>query len=817
MSTIFNTTITIEHVVGDGYGDGQGATYAQQPVVAVLLRAEGAPRAFILSEDPNFVGGIWKVWIPFESNLASTTYILSPAVSALGTQKRLYCAFSSNALDVGKQFSSSNVGGTYNDSFDPTTYCTDSVILDTTAPNSTGPVVAGVPSAVLINEGQTVIANNVVTIDSYVLGATEMRIAEVSSGFTFPPTALWFPYTPAVGGFVLSSGYGLKRVIAQYRDPAENVTAVYETTTHYSAAEPSYSILLNTGLANTYSRNIQVKITVLNFPTFADLHGVWVSEFANFAIRQEYGYPDLPTAVGTSYSYPFQLSNGSGLKTVYIRLYNSVGTYSTSTATIHLDQVTPAINASLVPDGKIVIVNPSTSSRPTNNPQVTVTFAGVQTARSVIISSNPDFSGASWAPLIYIQGSSAMPTYPHVIDASSQGIKYVYARFSDADEVGRIIDAVGNITQAYVGEILFDTEAPLVPLVLQPDGHTTYPNGIVINGGVATTVLQPTIVGGVTKFFLNLTLNASGATEMHLATHLVAGQIPLESPWISYVASMYYEVPRQVGLVSVFVQYRDEAGNLTGIQSDNIEVVDGLPIVPGPSGPYAFLINGGAAKTNLNIVTLTLNAAADPTLEVLISESDTFYGAAWQSYATTKSYTFKSPINESKTLFVKYRIKLAGIYYRESPAYNSSIVFDNTAPSLTNPIVLINGGITFTRNRLVSLVFNVDTTAIAMQIFNEIDYDPVTVGAAGWTPYANPKTWQLSLGNGQKNIYVRFKDDIGNITVFSSAGIVFNSDLPQAPVIASPASGSVLNQRMITLTGTAEPGALITVTVKPKG
>ncbi len=733
-------------------------------------------------------------------SLATVSYTLAPDTSPLGSERRLFATFTSDVTLIG-----TTVTGALAEA-------TDSIILKTSAPIPDGPTVDGYQTALVINNGENITNNRMVTIHSYVQNAVEMKLTEGDLAL-----APWIPFIDTLPYFMLSAGFGPKLVKAMYRDIAGNETLAYTASINYSETLPAYTLSLNGNSGISYSRIVKVGVLATPTPPASiesfNLSGIWISEYPNFAIRSEYTSPDLPSDVTNPFIYHFQVSSGSGLKTIYVKLFNGTGNNVVQSAVIYLDQITPSINPALTPGGKVVIVNPATGGLPTNNPQVVVTFAGVQSANSVIISNLPDFSDATWQPLPYEPGSTTMLSYLHLLNSSTQGLKTIYVRFSDAVESGVLSNSEGNVTQTYTGSIIYDSNAPIIP------GWDGYGNGhgVIINNGDEYAALEPIIVNGVSKFFVQLTMNAVNATEMKVATSLVSGDFGPTVVWQPYTPSLTYEVAQQTGVLTVYVRYRDDADNETQLFYDTIQIVDTRPIVPGPLGPYTILINGGATRVNSNNVTLTLNATPDSTLEMLISESALFTNASWEPYQTTRAYSFVDTADGNKTIYVKFRVKLLNTYYRESSVSNASIIKDTAAPVITSPGIIINGGQIFTREQQVALTFNVDETAVMMQVFNEIDYNPLTYDLAPWIGFVNPTSWTLSNGNGEKRVYVRFRDAVGNPTAFVSSAIKFNGAVPSAPIIVSPANGETVNQRVIKVTGTAEPGALVTVTVRPRG
>ena len=81
---------------------------------------------------------------------------------------------------------------------------------------------------------------------------------------------------------------------------------------------------------------------------------------------------------------------------------------------------------------------------------------------------------------------------------------------------------------------------------------------------------------------------------------------------------------------------------------------------------------------------------------------------------------------------------------------------DNTAPTDTS--VLINNGATSTAFATVTLKLSANG-ASKMMIANSADF-----AGAVWEDYATQKDWTLTAGNGEKTVYVKFKDNAGNVS-----------------------------------------------------
>jgi hypothetical protein len=95
--------------------------------------------------------------------------------------------------------------------------------------------------------------------------------------------------------------------------------------------------------------------------------------------------------------------------------------------------------------------------------------------------------------------------------------------------------------------------------------------------------------------------------------------------------------------------------------------------------------------------------------------------------------------------------------------------------------VAINGGSSYTNNAQVNLTFSATdpapgTGVAQMQISDAQDSWP-----DDWRTYATSLQWTFTGSDGSKQIYVRFKDGAGNVSLTASAGIVLDTTSPSQP------------------------------------
>jgi hypothetical protein len=166
-----------------------------------------------------------------------------------------------------------------------------------------------------------------------------------------------------------------------------------------------------------------------------------------------------------------------------------------------------------------------------------------------------------------------------------------------------------------------------------------------------------------------------------------------------------------------------------------------------PRAGATLTIDGGARVTSRRTVTLTIRVD-DPNFkpsEMSVS-SDGVQWSAWRPFAPTTKFDVPEGDGE-KTV----QIKLSDAAGREMQPIRAGIVLDTTPPRADVSAPPSVPG------EVVTLTSKVPD-AVAMQ-FTE---DPERWSA--WEPYARFKSIPLSVGEGRKEIYVRYSDEAGNVS-----------------------------------------------------
>jgi len=481
--------------------------------------------------------------------------------------------------------------------------------------------------------------------------------------------------------WTLTAGDGTKTVYVQYKDNLGNWSGSISDTITLDTTQPTGTISINSGAAWTNSTSVTLTLSA------SDAHsGVSKMQFSNdgvvFSSEEDYA---------TSKSWT--LTTGEGTKTVYVQYKDSADNWSGSISdTITLD-TTP-------PTGTISI---NSGAAYTNSTSVTLTLSasdssGVSKMQfsndGVVFSSEEDYATSkSWTL------------------TASDGLKTVYVRYKDN---------AGNWSGPIGDTITLDTTSPTGTISINNgDGYT--------NSTAVTLTLSAS--------------DSSGASKMEFSNDGVS--------WSSeedYATSKSWTLTASDGLKTVYVRYKDNASNWSGLTSISDTIILDTTL---PTGTIS--INGGDIYANSTSVTLTLSASDSGGVSKMEFSND---GVTWSSeedYATGKSWTLTTG-DETKTVYVQYKDN-AGNW---GGLISDTIILDNTLPSGT---ILINDGDVYTSTTSVTLTLWASDSGSGV---SKMQFSNDGVVFSSEEDYATSKSWTLTTGNGTKTVYVRHKDNAGN-------------------------------------------------------
>ncbi len=210
----------------------------------------------------------------------------------------------------------------------------------------------------------------------------------------------------------------------------------------------------------------------------------------------------------------------------------------------------------------------------------------------------------------------------------------------------------------------------------------------------------------------------------------------------------------------------------------------------------------GVDKIGMNSVTVDLQGPTAPSVSVIADTNDTTptwtwstngssdgtgvfryqmdsTAGAWSSNTTQTAYTPSTALTEgSHTLYVEEQDPLGNW----SVPQGATVAIDITPPVLNS--VIINSGNKYTNtNNGLSVAIDAVTAGETGMTMSILDYDP----AAAWEPfepYSSVKITNVPTGEGYKNVYVRLKDSVGNISAYKYDSIILDTTAPTSTTLA---------------------------------
>jgi triacylglycerol lipase len=195
------------------------------------------------------------------------------------------------------------------------------------------------------------------------------------------------------------------------------------------------------------------------------------------------------------------------------------------------------------------------------------------------------------------------------------------------------------------------------------------------------------------------------------------------------------------------------------------------------------------------------NAPMYPPGDMMISNDKLMSGGVWLPVAKSTNWTLDGE-DGLKAVYVKYRAKDSGV---ESPAYVDYIVLDRTPPSgslLINPIDNEKDKVEL----IVTALDNSDAFASINPLHLDRSYGIMGIGAkemmvwnspdfggAVWETIVSKKDWALVPGEGERRVYIKFRDEAGNVSDTVSALVSPAPDETkpgpgEEPVVEEPAN-----------------------------
>ena len=464
----------------------------------------------------------------------------------------------------------------------------------------------------------------------------------------------------------------------------------------------------------------------------------------------------------------FVLSDREGLRTVYARVKDAAGNVSTeATARIELDRTAPRI---------------SWVGAQAGMDNAEITWDTDESSDSWV------FFGTSAGSLAYSQGQGdAVMSHRVFITGLRPDTTYFYKVMSR--------DASGNASESSVAS--FRTQAPVPADTKAPTGSVT------INDNTSYTRSR--------YIYLNLyaTDDRSSQSEMQFRIGEGASSYSITwGAWQAFAPRVQYTLGYGDGQRNVWVMYRDAAGNVSQVYGASVILDTKAPII-----------------TNLGVSNVTTTSAVISFRTNEASFGSVEYGIATYSLslASGESEVRSSSVSAAEPSSViitpnplptrpgmtSFSINITGLkagttyYYRAVAMDIAGNTSATPVGSFTTPeplpadtkaptgSVTINDNTMYTRSRYIYLnLYASDDkspqSAIQYRVGEGISAYSISWG--NWAQFAGKVQYTLGYGDGQRSIWVMYRDAAGNVSQAYGASIILDT---KGPIITNLASGNV--------------------------
>lgn len=635
-----------------------------------------------------------------------------------------------------------------------------SVTLDTTAPlgsfTISGALADGTPSSTLTSSSQ-------VTVSLVPGGATEFRLGDETMT-TCPSTG----YSPIVTPTLTSQALAASGVMSLcLRDAAGNVQGPLQRSIVIDGVAPANCALALAGkkadgsaapVGLTAATSITATLgSCVEQPAEVSLSGSPVT-CSNAALLSWQAYSSV---------LAITLAPGDGAKTVYGCVRDAARNVAAFTsASTTLDTVGPSpATATLV------------GTSPTNQGSVTLTLAAsdlnlLSTTDAVTAAEDLSFTGAGTLGPVPFPGTSQL-VFPL---SAGDGAKVIYVRFRDR---------AGN--------------SSLVAVPVEKDQSP--PTGsIVVSGSLAdgTPSTDWATSTAVTVLLTHAGANTYFLGDESLSTCPGTGYTPITTSSIASTLTGA-ATPR-----SVRICLKDTAGNTAGPFEDTIALDTAGPAncafsLAGRRVDGSAAVAGFTAQTD---ITATVSGCAAPgPAEVVVSTSAVTCSAVsslpWQPFSPSSLVSLAAG-NGSRSVFGCARDAARNV----TAITTGSITLDTTPPSPASATLLTANPTNLTAANLQLTA--TDTNGLgatdAVTASQDLFFATGLTGPSAF-PVSSQLAFTLTGGDGTKNVYVRFRDLVGN-EVVSTVNVTLDATAPTGSLVIQGALADGVASTVTTSTNT---------------
>lgn len=410
----------------------------------------------------------------------------------------------------------------------------------------------------------------------------------------------------------------------------------------------------------------------------------------------------------------------------------------------------------------------------TNQVTVTLTMGSNTNTALIQVSNDGGFTGAPWETYTSHKTWQITQYGSYVIP------RVVYVRYKDYN---------GIMSATYSDNIILDVNVP---------------TGSVSIAGTASAARFRILAASVT-LNLNAQDDVSGVGGMMLSNRPDLA----DADWEAYTTQRSWSLDENR---TVYVRFRDNAGNVSETYPASLPSTPTstatstptyTPVTPGTS-THTPTHTPTATSTITPTPTYTPTATNTPTPTNTPTNTPVTPGAPTHTPTSTQTNT---PTNTSTPTATDTQT----ITSTPTPTSTSSPTNTSTPAPVTDfvPVTINQGTTTGTgalyttsRNVLLSLSVLDDETGVSGFRFSSDDSD-----FGDWFPYATQSAVSLSLGDGEKTVYVQFIDGAGNVSQSFTDTIVLDTSHGTDYGVSINESALWTNVTAVTLTVPAQTGS----------
>ncbi|MBF0240211.1 MAG: DUF1566 domain-containing protein [SAR324 cluster bacterium] len=362
-----------------------------------------------------------------------------------------------------------------------------------------------------------------------------------------------------------------KKSIEQAAAESESSTA--PEAQFLDSAPVGDSLRVNGEVTTTTTRSVTIALSATDN---VGVTGYFLSESAATPAASDSGWVSVPSTTSYSASVPFTLSSGNGNKTVYGWFRDISGNLSTPVSgTITLQETVVAVDTTPPAssgDGNITITPTGDSTAP-SSPSVSINSGNSSTTTTLVVLtlSARDNVGVTG---YYASESSTRPTgdtgWVSVSSANSftGTVNFTFSTVTTMGSHTKTVyvwfrDASGNVSASASDSITLsvtDTTVPSNPAVtINWNGSLTYYRSVTLNVSATDNV-------GVTGYYASESATRPPASDNGWVSVSSAG---------NFYDDVSFSLTRGGGTRTVYVWFKDSAGNISASANDSITFSNG--------------------------------------------------------------------------------------------------------------------------------------------------------------------------------------------------------------------------------------------------